>query len=334
MTETRPFAYGGRVDLPNGLMMTPRFSNASKFVALASILVGISVLAAPSVISGYQSRFDCAPSGFERRTAFDFRWEQRGNTGNWLLETGTARDTPSYLLLEDLKPSFKGLSPPVILSSAQASQFRSVRFPAPPPLSVRSATSYTVLPAGLDIAERHQLLYPVINSPSRISQAPGSERHWRARLGITRITHQGWNANAVDIEAPIGAVVVAGRSGTVAYAEHRVPDQACVDPRESDRLGNVVVILHDDGTEATYSHLRQNSVKVRVGQVVSAGAPIGEVGISGWTGGPHLHVQVGGLTIKGYKTVPLSFRCADGSTIEPVEDGPACSAPRPLPYAP
>jgi len=311
--------------------MTPKFSNAAKFIALASTLVGMSLLAAPSVISAYQSRFHCAPSGFERKTAFDFRWEQHGDNGNWLLETGVARDAPSYLLLEDLRSNFKGLSPPVILNSAQASKFRSLRFAAPPPLSVRSATSYTVLPAGIDIAERYQLLYPVINSPTRISQAPGSDRHWRARLGITRITHQGWNANAVDIEALIGAVVVAGRSGTVAHAEHRAPDQACVDPRESDRPGNEVVILHDDGTEATYSHLRQNSVKVRVGQVVPAGTPIGEVGISGWTSGPHLHVQVGGLTLNGYKTVPLSFRCADGSTIEPVEGGPVCSAPRSSP---
>lgn len=53
--------------------------------------------------------------------------------------------------------------------------------------------------------------------------------------------------------------------------------------------GNGVVILHDDGIKTRYAHLTANSITVKVGDRVSAGQVIGEVGDSGNASGPHLH---------------------------------------------
>lgn len=55
---------------------------------------------------------------------------------------------------------------------------------------------------------------------------------------------------------------------------------------------NYVVIRHADGTRTVYGHLKKNSVAVSVGQAVPAGALLGEVGSSGRSDVPHLHLEV------------------------------------------
>jgi hypothetical protein len=56
--------------------------------------------------------------------------------------------------------------------------------------------------------------------------------------------------------------------------------------------GNGVIIAHVDGWETQYCHLAKDSVRVRPGQGVSAGTPLGRVGLSGATVFPHLHFTV------------------------------------------
>lgn len=57
-------------------------------------------------------------------------------------------------------------------------------------------------------------------------------------------------------------------------------------------LGNRVIVQHDDATFAAYAHLRQGSAVVRAGDRVDTGQVIGEVGNTGNTSEPHLHVQL------------------------------------------
>lgn len=57
-------------------------------------------------------------------------------------------------------------------------------------------------------------------------------------------------------------------------------------------LGNHVVVENDDGTYAAYAHLRRGSLKVRPGQRVEVGTLLAEVGNSGNSSEPHLHVQL------------------------------------------
>jgi hypothetical protein len=57
-------------------------------------------------------------------------------------------------------------------------------------------------------------------------------------------------------------------------------------------LGNHVVVEHDDDTWAAYAHLRRGSASVRAGQRVQAGQQLAQVGNTGNTSEPHLHVQL------------------------------------------
>lgn len=79
-------------------------------------------------------------------------------------------------------------------------------------------------------------------------------------------------------------------SGTVVAAVDGLPD---LTPPEMDRThlagnhvwvraGNVYIVL---------AHLKNGSVRVRPGQTVSAGEPVGQVGNSGNTSEPHLHIH-------------------------------------------
>lgn len=57
-------------------------------------------------------------------------------------------------------------------------------------------------------------------------------------------------------------------------------------------VGNRLVIEHDDGTYSAYAHLKKASAKVSAGDRVQAGQSIAEVGNTGNTTQPHLHVQL------------------------------------------
>lgn len=57
-------------------------------------------------------------------------------------------------------------------------------------------------------------------------------------------------------------------------------------------LGNRVIVQHGDGTYAAYAHLRQGSAVIRAGDRVDTGQQLGQVGNTGNTSEPHLHVQL------------------------------------------
>jgi MYXO-CTERM domain-containing protein len=65
-------------------------------------------------------------------------------------------------------------------------------------------------------------------------------------------------------------------------------------------FGNHVIVLHADGKRTIYAHLKRFSVLVETGQSVACGQPLGEVGSSGNSTGPHLHFEV--RTEAGYLT--------------------------------
>ena len=82
----------------------------------------------------------------------------------------------------------------------------------------------------------------------------------------------------VDIAAPIGTPIYAATSGVVARAG------------AATGFGQAVYVRGDDGAVTVYGHV--NRYFVRVGERVSAGEEIAEVGNQGQSTGPHLHFEV------------------------------------------
>ncbi len=93
-----------------------------------------------------------------------------------------------------------------------------------------------------------------------------------------------------------GVTVFAAAGGTILGVRDDMVDvlQVGTDaPDVSNReCGNGVVIRHEDGFETQYCHMAQGSVLVKSGEVVTAGTPLGQVGLSGNTQFPHLHIAV------------------------------------------
>jgi hypothetical protein len=86
----------------------------------------------------------------------------------------------------------------------------------------------------------------------------------------------------VDIRAPKGTPVLAVADGKVVAAMTAYTvDQG---------RGRHVIILHKGGTSSVYTHL--DSLWVHEGQEVRAGEPVGTVGMTGRSTGPHLHLEI------------------------------------------
>jgi len=72
--------------------------------------------------------------------------------------------------------------------------------------------------------------------------------------------------------------------------------------------GNYVLVRHANGEHSLYAHLKQGSVRVAVGQSVTAGMQIAEAGNSGNSTEPHLHFQViDGPNLNLARGLPVTF---------------------------
>ncbi len=92
-----------------------------------------------------------------------------------------------------------------------------------------------------------------------------------------------------------GVDVLAAAPGVVRGLRDEMPDQiyAPDDPKVAGReCGNGVVIDHGDGWETQYCHLKRGSIRVAPGQQVDTGAVLGQIGLSGKTQFPHLHLSL------------------------------------------
>jgi murein DD-endopeptidase MepM/ murein hydrolase activator NlpD len=94
----------------------------------------------------------------------------------------------------------------------------------------------------------------------------------------------------VDLAAPRGTPIFATADGVVTAAG-----------RESG-YGNVVRIRHEFGFETVYAH--QSRIRVKVGQEVSRGVQIGDMGSTGRSTGSHLHYEV---RVNGQPVNPMTY---------------------------
>ncbi|RQP04434.1 MAG: M23 family peptidase [Paracoccus sp. BP8] len=94
----------------------------------------------------------------------------------------------------------------------------------------------------------------------------------------------------IDMAAPVGTPVYATGEGTVVFAGWQRG------------YGNLIKIQHELGTETRYGHL--SKIRVKVGQKVSRGSQIGDMGNTGRSTGSHLHYEV---RVNGRAVNPMSF---------------------------
>lgn len=94
----------------------------------------------------------------------------------------------------------------------------------------------------------------------------------------------------IDMAGPVGTPIVAPAEGSVIFAGWQ------------SGYGNLVKVRHANGIETRYGHL--SKIRVRVGQSLSRGDRIGDMGNTGRSTGPHLHyeVRVGGSAVN-----PMTF---------------------------
>lgn len=137
-----------------------------------------------------------------------------------------------------------------------------------------SGASVGVLPTG-----GGQLLWPAAGP---LTSPYGYRTH--PIFGDSRL-HTG-----IDIGAPYGATVIAADAGVVAYAG------------VMSGYGNVVVVDHGGGLATTYNHL--SAFSVASGQQVGRGAPIANIGCSGYCTGPHIHFEV---RVNGSPVDPMPY---------------------------
>ena len=87
-----------------------------------------------------------------------------------------------------------------------------------------------------------------------------------------------------------GVNVLAAGTGTVKGIRDGVAD--FVAPEADRECGNGVLVDHGGGWETQYCHMKQGSVRVKVGDAVDVGTVLGQVGQSGMAEFPHLHLSV------------------------------------------
>jgi murein DD-endopeptidase MepM/ murein hydrolase activator NlpD len=147
---------------------------------------------------------------------------------------------------------------------------------------------------------------------------PGPQRmdHACGRLSVDGDT--GTDFRLPDLVAMEGGVAVLAAAPGVVKATRDGMDDVSVRKigREAIRgreAGNGVVINHGKGWETQYSHLKRGSVRVKRGDLVTAGHPLGLVGLSGNTEFPHVEliVRYHGRPVDPFVGTAETFACGD-----------------------
>jgi len=149
---------------------------------------------------------------------------------------------------------------------------------------------------------------------------PGPERADYTCGRLSYDGHKGTDFRLPDMPAvERGVPVLAAAAGVVRAVRDGMDD---VNIRKIGRealqgrdAGNSVVVVHGDGWETQYAHLKRGSVAVKAGDRVEAGQKLGLVGLSGNTEFPHVHFEVR----------------HQGKTVDPFvgpAEAPRCGGPR------
>lgn len=145
--------------------------------------------------------------------------------------------------------------------------------------AVMVGATASALPA-VDVLQGWDVRQPVNDIPGFSTQIQTSHTYLLpvAHLtGISQTFHAGHPG--IDFRAPLGSDVLAMDDGVVTDI---------VEQKQG--YGRHVYIQDADGKETLYAHL--GLIMVEIGDSIKAGQKVGEIGMTGWTTGPHLHFEV------------------------------------------
>ncbi len=105
--------------------------------------------------------------------------------------------------------------------------------------------------------------------------------------------HKGTDFALPDIASMLAGVDVhAVALGRVDRLRDGVPDTGRAGMPDGQDCGNGLVLQHFEGWTTQYCHLKEGSLRVKRGDLVQPGDVLGEVGYSGATEFPHVHLTV------------------------------------------
>ncbi|MFK7806554.1 MAG: M23 family metallopeptidase [Saprospiraceae bacterium] len=122
---------------------------------------------------------------------------------------------------------------------------------------------------------------------------------------------------ALDFLLPYETTILCARSGKVLKViDHN--NKGC-GTKKCASFNNYILIEHEDGTIANYSHLSPYSSLVTEGQNINVGNPIAKSGSTGWSTIPHLHFEVYEVKSTKNKSVKTKFSITNKPTL--LEEG-------------
>ena len=212
-----------------------------------------------------------------------------------------------------LRPAFS-----VLFIAVSVAAYRRIRAPETVPGKLQSVVAWTIslalivmmsgflwfsfrgyrLPDGaVDLASPLKGTHVVLNGGG----SPFTNAHFRVRpqdyaLDILGLNAFGARASLFGSSRDLGSYVIYGSpvsspcDGKISAAVDNLPDQIPPAGDTANLAGNHVLI-ECGAIEVLLAHLRQHSLQVTVGDIVAVGDPLGEVGNSGNTSEPHLHIH-------------------------------------------
>lgn len=115
---------------------------------------------------------------------------------------------------------------------------------------------------------------------------------------------------AVDFQLATGEPVHAAREGQVVKVIDWFTKEGGA---ELSAAANEVVVIHEDGTIASYVHLKYKGAVVEAGEMVERGQLLGYSGSTGYSTGPHLHFVV---RRDDNKSIPIYFEGFEGKVLQ------------------